>query len=141
MEAMMYAFELKGDLSELKTLRRHLNIWAQVAGLSRTCKLEINISLDELFTNIVSYGYDDALEHSVSFKLRLVGDTLMISIEDDGKPFDPLKMESPKIPIDLADITIGGLGVFITRKMMDEIAYERDRGRNRLALKKVIRID
>jgi anti-sigma regulatory factor (Ser/Thr protein kinase) len=141
METKMYAFELKGEVSELKTLRRHLNIWAQVAGLSKGCTLEVNISLDELFTNIVSYGYDDDLEHSVSFKLRKDEDILMISIEDDGRPFDPLKVESPKFPIDLTNIKIGGLGIFITRKMMDEISYERDRGRNKLMLKKVIDIE
>ncbi|MDJ0817840.1 MAG: ATP-binding protein [Desulfobacterales bacterium] len=139
METKMYAFELKGEVSELKTLRRHLNIWARVARLSKSYKLEVNLSLDELFTNIVSYGYDDDLEHSVSFTLRMDDDILMINIEDDGRPFDPLKAELPKIPVDLADIKIGGLGIFITRKLMDEICYERNRGRNKLMLKKVIR--
>ncbi len=104
METKMYAFELKGEVSELKTLRRHLNIWARVARLSKSYKLEVNLSLDELFTNIVSYGYDDDLEHSVSFTLRMDDDILMINIEDDGRPFDPLKAELPKIPVDLADI-------------------------------------
>ncbi len=139
METKMYAFELKGEVSELKTLRRHLNIWAQVARLSKSCTLEVNLSLDELFTNIVSYGYDDDLEHSVSFTLRMDDDILMISIEDDGRPFDPLKAELPKIPVDPANIKIGGLGIFITRKLMDEICYERNRGRNKLMLRKVIR--
>ncbi len=139
METKMYAFELKGEVSELKTLRRHLNIWAQVARLSKSCTLEVNLSLDELFTNIVSYGYDDDLEHSVSFTLRMDDDILMISIEDDGRPFDPLKADRPKIPVDLANIKIGGLGIFITRKLMDEICYERNRGRNKLMLRKVIR--
>ena len=139
METKMYAFELKGEVSELKTLRRHLNIWAQVAKLSKSYTLEVNLSLDELFTNIVSYGYDDDLEHSVSFTLRMDDDILMISIEDDGRPFDPLKADWPKIPVDLANIKIGGLGIFITRKLMDEICYERNRGRNKLMLKKVIR--
>ncbi len=139
METKMYAFELKGEVSELKTLRRHLNIWAQVARLSKSCTLEVYLSLDELFTNIVSYGYDDDLEHSVSFTLRMDDDILRISIEDDGRPFDPLKADLPKIPVDLANIKIGGLGIFITRKLMDEICYERNRGRNKLMLKKVIR--
>jgi serine/threonine-protein kinase RsbW len=61
----MYAFELKNDLSELRTLRRHLKTCALTIGMSEECFFDINFSLDELFTNVVSYGFKDDLEHPI----------------------------------------------------------------------------
>ncbi len=55
------SFELKSDLSELETLCQHLNKFGHVTGLSEACITDINICLDELFTNIVSYGITDDL--------------------------------------------------------------------------------
>lgn len=137
----MYSFELNSELSELNTLRQHLNHCAQHIGLSPDCILEINISLDELFTNIISYGFEDDLDHPVSFSLRTDQNALIISVEDDGKPFNPLEVEAPETPIDLDNIKIGGLGIFITRKLMDEIFYKRECGKNKLTLKKAIAAD
>jgi anti-sigma regulatory factor (Ser/Thr protein kinase) len=58
-----YSFELKSNLSELETLCQHLNKFGHVTGLSEACITDINICLDELFTNIISYGFPDDLEH------------------------------------------------------------------------------
>ncbi len=138
MNRNVYAFELKSKLSKLKTLRQHLNRFAQVIGLPQNCLLEVNISLDELFTNVVSYGFEDDLEHEVSFTLQIDHEKLIISVEDDGKPFNPLEAQAPKIPSHPADIKIGGLGIFITRKLMDEISYKREDGKNKLTLMKKI---
>lgn len=141
MDSNVYAFELKSKSSKLKTLRQHLNRFAQVIGLSQNCLLEVNIVLDELFTNVVSYGFEDDLEHEVSFTLQIDHETLIISVEDDGRPFNPLEAQVPKIPLDPADIKIGGLGIFITRELMDEIHYKREDGKNKLTLMRKIRVD
>jgi anti-sigma regulatory factor (Ser/Thr protein kinase) len=138
MEAKIYAFELKNDLSELKTLRRHLKKCAQVIGLSEECFFDINISLDELFTNIVSYGFEDDLEHSITFTLNMDIDKLVICVQDDGIPFNPLEVKEPEVPVDQCDFKIGGLGIFITRKLMDDICYKRESGKNKLTLTKFI---
>ena len=60
-----YSFKLKSELSELKTLFQHINSFGQFIGLSETLISEINICLDELFTNIVLYGFEDNLEHLI----------------------------------------------------------------------------
>ena len=134
METKMYAFELKNDLSELGNLRRHLKNCAQIIGLSEDCFLDINISLDELFTNVVSYGFKDDLEHSIAFQLQMDIDTLIIRVVDDGIPFNPLEVEEPEYPTDLDDFKTGGLGIYITKKLMDDICYKRERGKNNLTL-------
>ena len=131
-----YSFELKSDLSELETLCQHLIKFGQITGLSLTCATDINICLDELFTNIVSYGFADDQEHIIRFTINLDNNVLIIKIEDDGVPFNPLKKKDPEFPDDLMDARIGGLGIHIVRKLMDEIHYKRKRGWNSLTMKK-----
>ncbi len=133
-----YSFELKSDLSELKALCQHLNKLGQVTGLSEACITDINICLDELFTNIVSYGFEDDLEHIIRFTINLDNNVLTLNIEDDGIPFNPLEKKDPEIPDDLIDVRIGGLGIHIVRKLMDDISYKRKRGKNKLTMKKFI---
>ena len=136
MKSHQYSFELKNDLSELETLCQHLNKFGQDTGLSEACLTDINICLDELFTNIVCYGFKDKLEHLTLFLLQLSKDVLTVVIEDEGVAFNPLEKKDPEIPDDLKDVRIGGLGIHIVRKLMDELHYERKDGKNKLTLKK-----
>ena len=138
MASHKYSFELKSDLSELETLCQHLNKFGQAAGLSEACITDVNICLDELFTNIVSYGFENDLEHFVRIALDLDGQVLTVSIEDEGIPFNPLDKEDPEVPADLKDVRIGGLGIHIIRKLMDDICYQRMHGKNKLTMKKSI---
>ena len=138
MAAQKYKFELKNDLSELKSLNRHLENWGIENGLRPDSILRINICLDELFTNIVSYGFEDDLEHTVKFSIKADNRFLTIDIEDDGIPFNPLKKIDPDFPANVESAKIGGLGILIIRKLIDNISYERKRGINKLTMKKFI---
>ena len=136
MKSHQYSFELKNDLSELEALCQHVNKFGQDAGLSEACITDVNICLDELFTNIVCYGFKDSLEHITRFLMQLNKEDLTIIIEDEGVAFNPLAKKDPEIPEDLKDVRIGGLGIHIVRKLMDELHYERKDGKNKLTLKK-----
>jgi len=102
---------------------------------------KINICLEELFTNIVSYGYEDNSESPIIFTLTLIDDKLTIKIEDEGIPFNPLTVKNPEMVDDLNIIQIGGFGVYIVKELIDDICYKRYRGKNYLTLKKFIRAD
>jgi len=138
MAANNYSFTLKSDISELKTLCRHLHHFGQVYGLSESLLSEINICLDELFTNIVLYGFKDDLEHLIRFRIHLNGNALILNIEDNGMPFNPLLKKDSELPADINKAKIGGLGIHIVRKIMDDIWYERKQGKNKLTMKKLI---
>ena len=138
MDKRDYCFELKSKLSELKTLCRHLEDCGNAMKLPQKCLFEINLGLDELFTNIISYGFDDELEHQIKFALAKDKETLVVQVEDDGIPFNPLDAAGPVESQDLDSINIGGLGIHLVKKMMDDINYQRVEGRNRLILKKCV---
>ena len=133
-----YEFELGNSLSELKALHQHLKKWSATIGLLDISISRINICLDELFTNIVLYGFDDDGEHIVKFVL--IGDSnfVVINIEDDAKPFNPLEKVDPDFPENVEEAKIGGLGILIIRKIMDNVTYERSQGKNKLTMKKNI---
>lgn len=133
-----YSFELKSDLSELDRLCQNLETFGQKFGLSKKLIFEINLALDELFTNIISYGFQDDKEHVVRITLTPENDQLCLCIEDDGKPFNPIEFESPDVSCSVEKCKIGGLGIHIMKKLMDEICYERCDDKNVLNLKKKI---
>ena len=99
-----HSFELKSDLSELKALSQHLNNFGQTTGLSEDCISRINICLDELFTNVVLYGFSNDLEQAVKFEIKIDRNVLILTIEDKGIPFNPLEMECSEIPNDLKKV-------------------------------------
>jgi len=138
MVSQEYKFELKNYLSELKALHQHLNNWGVDIGLSANSILRINICLDELFTNIVSYGFDDNLEHIIIFTLSGDNNLVVINIEDNGIPFNPLEKIDPDFPDNVESANIGGLGIHIIRKLMDNVSYERKQGKNKLKMRKKI---
>jgi len=133
-----YCFELKSQLSELNSLCRHLEDCGNVMELPQKCLFEINLGLDELFTNIISYGFEDESEHQIKFSLAKEKETLVVQVEDDGKPFNPLDVASPEISLDLDEVNIGGMGIHLIKKMMDDIFYQRVEGKNKLVLKKCV---
>ena len=133
-----YYFELKSELSELNALCRHLEDCGNILGLQQKCILEINMGLDELFTNIVSYGYKDNREHQIKFSLARHDDALVVQVEDDGIPFNPLHAQKHEAPADLDSINIGGLGIHLIKNMVDDVNYKRSDGKNKVILKKFV---
>lgn len=100
---------------------------------------KIEVSLDELFTNIASYAYKPGTGNiDIDYDLESSTGVLTIVIADEGKAFDPLEKEDPNIGLSLKDRQIGGLGIFIVKQVMDEVSYERKDGKNILTLKKKV---
>ena len=133
-----YSFELNSQLSDLQALNQHLINFGRIIELSELSISEINICLDELFSNIVLYGFKDDREHKIKFTIKVDDHMLIAIIEDDGVPFNPLKKKAAELPADVDSAEIGGLGIHITRELVDKISYERKRGINRLTIKKSI---
>ena len=134
-----YSFELKNSLAELDKLCRHLEAFGQKFGLSKKFLLEINLVLDELFTNIICYGFDDDSEHIITMTMTPENEELCICIEDDGIPFNPTKFEIPEKSCSIEECKIGGLGIHIIRKLADDICYQRCNDQNILTLRKNIK--
>jgi anti-sigma regulatory factor (Ser/Thr protein kinase) len=131
-------FELRNHLSELATLSEKMEGVGQALGLSRKCLFEINLALDELFTNIISYGFPDQSEHFIQVNVSAERGVLTVVLEDDGIAFNPVARIPPELPCTLDECKVGGLGIHLVKNLMDEVTYERRTGANVLTLKKSI---
>jgi anti-sigma regulatory factor (Ser/Thr protein kinase) len=102
-----------------------------------TC-LHVTLALDELFTNVISYGYDGGAkgDRDIVVELGVKDGELTVALEDDGRAFDPTSMPPPDIDADLEDRAIGGLGIHFVRNFMDSVDYNRTNGYNRLMMRK-----
>jgi serine/threonine-protein kinase RsbW len=132
------SFELRNNLSELATLCEKMERVGQALNLSRRCLFEMNLALDELFTNIISYGFKDQSEHYIRVRISADRDMLTVVLEDDGIAFNPVERIPPETPCTLDECKVGGLGIHLVKNLMDDVAYERRAGTNVLTLKKSI---
>lgn len=133
-----YCFELKNEIAELERLGRQLEKFGNTVGLTKKCLFQINLAMDELFTNIVTYGYPDEGTHQIQFEISMNDGEVLIRIEDTGVPFDPANAAIPEPEAAIENCKVGGLGLHLVRKLMDEIRYERSGAKNITTLKKKI---
>lgn len=128
--------QFESRLSELERLGRVLEGFWDSHGLPLKALMDVNLALDEIFTNIVSYGFTDGGRHFVGVSLELEGEGLSITVEDDGVPFNPLEAPDPDLNVPLEERKTGGLGIYFVRKMMEDLEYARKSGKNVLKMKK-----
>ena len=129
---------LKNQLSEIVKLEKILDEFGQTQHIPDGVLSSMNLALEEILTNIIFYGYQDTQEHDISLRLTLEGKDFMAEVEDDGRPFNPLDVQGPDITLPLEDRPIGGLGIHLTKKIMDGIDYKQRDGRNLLRLRKTL---
>jgi anti-sigma regulatory factor (Ser/Thr protein kinase) len=94
------------------------------------------LAIEELVTNCIKYGYDDSDDHIIVIVLSISDGSLTMDVIDDGHPFDPLTAPPPDFSLEVQDRPIGRLGIYLLRKLADNISYERNNGTNRLTLTK-----
>ena len=133
---------LKNDLAELERLSGAIEQFGKRHGLSTTALFDLHLALDEILTNVVAHGYDDQNDHEIIVRLALWGDgkvqRIEVEVEDDGRPFNPLEAERPDVNASVDDRPIGGLGIYLVRRVMDDLEYRRQRGKNVLVMRKTV---
>ena len=123
--------DLEGVRNIVSALERARHLPAEVV-------FDINVVLDELISNIIKYGYNDGAVHEIHVTLSADAAEVRISIEDDGKAFDPSASPAPDLSLPLEQRPVGGLGLHFVRKLMDTIEYKREKNRNYMFLKRIL---
>lgn len=129
---------LANRLEELERLAQAIEEFGAAHALSAKVVYAINLSLDELVTNIISYGFPGGGEHRIEVVLQVADGMARITLSDDGIAFNPLQMPKPDATAALEERRIGGWGIQFVREMMDELQYAREHDRNVLRLAKKI---
>ncbi len=117
-------------LAEIEKAARLVEAFGTTHGLSSEFVFSLNLALDEVVTNIISYAYDDDGDHHIMVGVTLDGDVVSVRVEDDGRAFNPLDAPAPDLRLGVDERPIGGLGVHIVRTLMDALEYRRENDRN-----------
>ncbi len=132
----MKQIKVKADTAELDNVLSFADAILEELGCSVKAQMQIDIAIEEIFVNIAHYAYPEAEGEAVISVDSGEGPSVTITFEDEGIPYDPLKNEDPDITLSADDRPIGGLGIFMVKKSMDEVSYEYKDGKNRLTIKK-----
>jgi anti-sigma regulatory factor (Ser/Thr protein kinase) len=104
-------------------------------GLSPKALYLVILTIEEMGTNIIKYGYDDLHPHVIDLQLELLPQHVVVRLIDDGHAFDPLSAPEPDVIADLSERDPGGLGICLVRKLADGMEYRRQDGRNHLTVR------
>jgi anti-sigma regulatory factor (Ser/Thr protein kinase) len=125
---------LNSERSSLEPARlavlRFLAPWA----LSAQVIYCVELVLEEILVNAVSYAFPDGGAHSIELTVAVHADSVMLRFEDDGVAFDPLQAPEPSAATTIDRATPGGRGLMLVRKFAKALAYERSHGRNQLTV-------
>ncbi len=137
MSMSKYAITLHNRVEELRRLEEFVNEFVLEKRLPDCNLFELNLVLEEVFTNIVFYAFRDKEEHHIYITMEHQDGGLYITVEDDGIPFDPTLREPPSdLDKSVEEREVGGLGIHLVRNLMQEVTYRREGERNILTLNK-----
>ncbi len=118
----------------LEDIRKFVGDQAREAGFSDKEIYHVQLATDEAASNIIEHAYESKPLGKFEVSCDFRGGRLIITLLDHGKTFDPSKVEEPDLTADLSERKIGGLGIYLMRKLMDEVRYEKTKTGNLLTL-------
>ncbi len=108
----------------LDEIREYVGEIARTSGFGEKDVYNIQLATDEAASNIIEHAYDGVADGVLDLSCGMENDAIKIILIDYGEPFDPSVIPMPDLKADLSERKIGGLGIFLMRKLMDEIHYE-----------------
>ena len=132
---------LVNDLRELAGVASEIDHYCEARDLEPQVAYAVNLSVDEILTNTISYGYDDDETHRIELVVRMEDGALVVVIADDSAAFDVTAETQPELDAPLSERDPGGLGLFLVHQMMDGVEYRRRDGRNIVTLTKRVAAD
>lgn len=132
--AQDFHMTLERDIAEVGRLLDALEAFGEAHDLPLKAILRFNLVLDELVTNIISYGFDEGEQGRIDVNVALNGDILSAELTDNGRAFNPTKVDLPELAESLEESQVGGVGLRLIRTYLDRLDYVREGALNRLQI-------
>ena len=135
----MKTLTLKAELDRIGEVVAFIEEQLEAVDCPMKTQMQIDMAVDELFSNIAHYAYGDGTgDATVTFDFDPETCMASVTFEDSGVPYDPLKKTDPDVSLSAEERQVGGLGIFLVKKTMDAMEYERRDDRNVLTIRKKI---
>ena len=133
----MKELTIAATVENIETVTDFINEQLESLDCPMKAQMQIDIAIDELFGNIAHYAYNPEIGQA-TVRIEVIEEPLAVTITfiDNGVPYDPLKKDDPDTTLSVEERDIGGLGIYMVKKSMDEITYEYKDGQNILSIKK-----
>lgn len=128
-----FELRIRGALENLSRVGDFIFDSLNSFGLDVRKIFDVQLAVDEVCTNIISYGYTNEVG-MIDISCKMDGGEIVIVIKDKGKPFNPMSVEPPDLDTSLEERDIGGLGIYLIKSLMDEVEYEFMGGMNVLTM-------
>ena len=135
MESKQKVLKIAAEVDKLSDVLLFVDTVLEEIGCPLKAQMQIDVALEELFVNIAHYAYQKGTGEA-EIRLNVTSDSVEITLIDSGIPYNPLEKPDPDVTLSAKDRAIGGLGIFMSKKLMDHISYEHTDGKNILTIKK-----
>lgn len=126
----MQSVQYPAKFDYLDEIRDFVGEIARKGGFGSKEVYNIQLATDEAASNIIEHAYEGVNNGVLELSCGMQGNTIVIVLVDHGEPFDPSEIPMPDLKADLSERKIGGLGIFLMRKLMDEVRYDSQPGKN-----------
>ncbi len=134
-----YFLSVKSDVERLSEIADFIEDSARSCGVGNKEIYDVQMAVDEACTNIIQHAYHGRSDETIDLTCQCNGKEFVVVIRDFGDRFDPNKVPKPKTRDPLARRSIGGLGMFFMRKLMDRVDFSFSSGGNELTMVKKIK--
>lgn len=135
----MKELTIAATVENIETVTEFVNEQLEALDCPMKAQMQIDIAIDELFSNIAHYAYSpETGEAMVRFEVVQAPRSVVLTFIDKGVPYNPLSNTDPDTGLSAEERDAGGLGIYIVKKSMDEIAYAYEDGKNILSIRKRI---
>ena len=129
---------LHNNIQQIPQLAEFVEAVCEEKELPLPMVMSLNLALEEAVTNVILYAYPDGTDGLVDIEATVRENGLEFVISDTGKPFDPTAAPEADVTLGVEERGIGGLGIFLVRKIMDTVDYRYENGKNILTMVKNI---
>ena len=123
---------LANDVREIRRISPALADFLAEEGVPGRTIHHVRLVIEELVVNVVRYAYTDKAPHKIGLDVRTEPRRVVVTVEDDGRPFNPNDVPPPKLLEALEAGRAGGVGILMVKKLSHDVAYTRENNRNRV---------
>jgi sigma-B regulation protein RsbU (phosphoserine phosphatase) len=125
---------LRNDIGDIPRLHEFMQSITDETGMGHPLAMSLNLALEEAVSNVMLYAYPDGVQGRVEIDAHIREDSFEFILSDSGVPFDPTQAAAPDLELDVAQRPIGGLGIYLVKRIMDSVTYSRIDGKNVLTM-------
>jgi len=134
MSVTLFERRFRNSFEDLGRVSLEAGRFLEAEGINDRPAYVTNLTIEELLTNILKYGYDDAAEHEIFLRVSIRPALIEIEVEDDGHRFNPWEFPEPDTTIPPEERAPGGLGIHMIRKLASRVDYQRSGALNRVTV-------